>query len=230
MKVGDTIALPGPTGPVHLRIVGTRSRLLLEPRHDLHGPRPLRRALRRRPHRHLPRLPEAGPSHASTDPALERYADEKGLLVTDRDSLRKFLSELINRVYLLAYMQQIVVGVVAALGVVTALLISVLQRKRELGLLLAVGATPGQVLRSVLAEAVLMGVFGTILGILIGLPIEWYVLKVVFVDESGFNLDMLIPWKADAGDRGGFDHAGHGRRPAPRLARHPDPHPRCAAV
>ena len=56
--------------------------------------------------------------------------------------------------YLLAYLQQIVVGVVAALGVVTALLISVLQRKRELGLLLAVGATPGQALRSVLAEAV----------------------------------------------------------------------------
>ena len=96
-------------------------------------------------------------------------------------------------------MQQLLVGVVAALGVVTALLISVLQRKRELGLLLAVGATPGQVLRSVLAEAFLMGVFGTVLGVLIGLPMEWYVLKVMFVDESGFNLEMLIPWKATLG-------------------------------
>jgi putative ABC transport system permease protein len=135
----------------------------------------------------------------SSDPALARYTDENGLFLTDRDSLRKFLSELISRIYVLAAMQQVVVGVVAALGVVTALLISVLQRKRELGLLLAVGATPGQVLRSVLAEAFLMGVFGTALGILIGLPMEWYVLKVMFVDESGFNLDMLIPWKATLG-------------------------------
>jgi putative ABC transport system permease protein len=132
---------------------------------------------------------------AATDRELERYAASKGLFVTDRDALRQFLSELISRVYLLAYLQQLVVGVVAALGVVTALLISVLQRKRELGLLLAVGATPVQVLRSVLAEAMLMGLFGTVLGILIGLPMVWYVLKVVLVDESGFVLDILIPWK-----------------------------------
>ena len=89
----------------------------------------------------------------------------------------------------------------AALGVVTALLISVLQRKRELGLLLAVGATPGQVLRSVLAEAMLMGLFGTVLGILIGLPMVWYVLKVVMVEESGFVLDILIPWKQTLSSR-----------------------------
>jgi ABC-type antimicrobial peptide transport system permease subunit len=92
-----------------------------------------------------------------------------------------------------------VVGVVAALGVVTALLISVLQRKRELGLLLAVGATPGQVLRSVMAEAVLMGLFGTALGILIGLPMEWYVLSVVMPEETGFVFDVVIPWRQALG-------------------------------
>jgi putative ABC transport system permease protein len=101
-------------------------------------------------------------------------------------------------VYLLAYLQQIIIGVVAALGVVTALLISVLQRKRELGLLLAVGATPGQVLRSVLAEAMFMGIFGTLIGLLIGLPMVWYVLRLVLVEESGFILPILIPWKQTA--------------------------------
>src|SRR5213079_3409327 len=130
------------------------------------------------------------PDYPGGSKQVDEYAMNKGLFVTDRDSLRKFLSELINRVYLLAYLQQIIVGVVAALGVVTALLISVLQRKRELGLLLALGATPGQVLRSVMAEAILMGVFGTAIGILIGLPMEWYVLKVVLVEESGFVFDV----------------------------------------
>ena len=83
-------------------------------------------------------------------------------------------------------------------AVVTALLISVLQRKRELGLLLAVGATPAQVLRSVLAEAMLMGMFGTLIGLLIGLPMVWYVLRLVLVEESGFILPILIPWKQTA--------------------------------
>ena len=197
-KVGDTVTLAGPNGPVNLRIVGTvrdyswsRGTIFMDRARyaKLFGDDLIDIC-------HVFLKPGLPPS---ADTGLERYTADKGLLLTNRDSLRKFLSELINRVYVLAYMQQLLVGVVAALGVVTALLISVLQRKRELGLLLAVGATPGQVLRSVLAEAFLMGVFGTVLGILIGLPMEWYVLKVMFVDESGFNLDMLIPWKATLG-------------------------------
>ncbi|MBN9119793.1 MAG: FtsX-like permease family protein [Planctomycetes bacterium] len=196
-KVGDTITVPGPNGPVRLRIVGTvrdyswsRGTIFMDRARyaKLFGDELIDIC-----HVFL------APGPPTADSELERYTADKGLYLTDRDSLRKFLSELINRVYVLAYMQQLVVGVVAALGVVTALLISVLQRKRELGLLLAVGATPGQVLRSVLAEAFLMGLFGTVLGILIGLPMEWYVLKVMFVDESGFNLDVLIPWKAALG-------------------------------
>src|SRR5205814_5274170 len=115
------------------------------------------------------------------DPAaragLRAFAADRGLILAENRAVRDFFSGLIDRAYKLAYLQQIVVGVVAALVVVTALLISVLQRKRELGLLLAVGATPGQVVRSVLAEAALMGLFGTVLGVLIGVPLEWYVLK-----------------------------------------------------
>ena len=116
---------------------------------------------------------------------MTTFAADRGLITEDRTALRQMLGDLIDRVYKLVHLQQIVVGMVAALGVVTSLLISVLQRKRELGLLLAVGATPGQVIRTVLAEAVLMGVFGTVLGFLIGLPLEWYVLRVVLFEESG---------------------------------------------
>jgi putative ABC transport system permease protein len=197
-RVGDTIRVPGPNGPVELLIVGAvrdytwsrgtifmdrarYAKLFSDDLVDIC---------------HVFLRPDRP---ASADATLERYTSGKGLFLTDRHSLRKFVSELLNRVYVLAYMQQLVVGVVAALGVVTALLISVLQRKRELGLLLAVGATPGQVLRSVMAEAFLMGAFGTALGVVIGLPMEWYVLKVMFVDEAGFNLDVLIPWKAALG-------------------------------
>lgn len=125
---------------------------------------------------------------------VDAFADTRGLTTEDRPALRKLVGELIDRVYKLVHLQQIVVGIVASLGVITSLLISVLQRKRELGLLLAVGATPGQVIMTVLYEAILMGAFGTFLGFLIGIPLEWYVLKVVLREESGFELDLLMPW------------------------------------
>jgi putative ABC transport system permease protein len=59
-------------------------------------------------------------------------------------------------------------GTVAALGIVNASLSSVAQRRREIGLLRAVGATQRQVVRLLLAEAAVLGgvaaVAGTILG------------------------------------------------------------------
>jgi len=90
------------------------------------------------------------------------------------------------------------VGRVALLGVVSALFISVLQRRRELGLLRAVGASRGQVLRSVLAEASLMGVVGAMLSVLIGLALEWYTVRMLVFDAAGVVFPMLIPWTSAA--------------------------------
>src|SRR5207245_7779750 len=100
------------------------------------------------------------------------------------------------RLYRIRYVQEAIVGLVSMLGVVTALLISVLQRRRELGLLRAVGASQGQVLRSVLAEATLMGLIGSGIGILFGIPLEWYAVRVIMVEESGFLFPVRISWGA----------------------------------
>ncbi len=127
-----------------------------------------------------------------------RYGKKEAVFATDRDEIRKGVADGLNKLYSMAYAQQAIIGVVALLGVVSALFISVLQRRRELGLLRAVGATRGQVLRSVLAEAVLMGAVGALVGFAIGLVLEWYVINVMIYDESGFRFPMRIPW-AEAG-------------------------------
>ena len=53
---------------------------------------------------------------------------------------------------------------VGSLGVINTLTMSVIERTQEIGMLRAVGMTRGQVVRMVLAEAGLMGLFGGILG------------------------------------------------------------------
>ncbi len=124
-----------------------------------------------------------------------QLGDKDSLHGVTRGNLRSEVATQLRRVYGLAYAQQSVVGIVALLGVITALLISVLQRRRELGLLRAVGASQEQVLRSVLAEAVLMGLVGAILGLATGLVLEWYVIDVVLLDEAGFDFPMRLPWQ-----------------------------------
>jgi putative ABC transport system permease protein len=124
----------------------------------------------------------------------KRFGRTEAVFVTDRDEVRKGVADGLNKLYSVAYAQQAIIGVVALLGVVSALFISVLQRRRELGLLRAVGATRGQVMRTVLAEAVLMGAVGAVVGLAIGLVLEWYVIHVMIFDESGFYFPMRIPW------------------------------------
>jgi putative ABC transport system permease protein len=132
--------------------------------------------------------------HAVQETILRRFGAEHGLIVQSREQLQDYIDGTIEQLYSIAYGQQIVVMLVAALGVVTAFLISVLQRRREMGLLRAIGASQAQVVRSVLAEAALMGVIGTAIGLAVGVPLEWFVLQVAILEESGYLFAMHIPW------------------------------------
>jgi putative ABC transport system permease protein len=126
----------------------------------------------------------------------ERWGRREALFSSTRAELHQSIAEQLHRMYNLAYAQQFVVGLVALLGVASALFISVLQRRRELGLLRAVGACRSQVLRSVLAEAALMGLIGGVLGFVVGLGLEWYVVHVMVLDEAGFSYPLVVPWAA----------------------------------
>jgi putative ABC transport system permease protein len=61
-----------------------------------------------------------------------------------------------------------VTGLVAGLGVVNAMLANIAERRREIGLLRAVGATRGQVGRLVLAETALLGTIAALIGTVLG--------------------------------------------------------------
>jgi putative ABC transport system permease protein len=115
-----------------------------------------------------------------------------------RAEVQEGIDKMIERLYLIALGQEIVVVLVATLGVITALLISVLQRKREMGLLRAIGASRAQVVYLVLAEATLMGVFGSVLGVVFAIPLQWYALQIIFPEETGFSFAVYVPWMVSA--------------------------------
>ena len=63
----------------------------------------------------------------------------------------------------------IVIVIVAAVSLLNTMLMTVLERQREIGVLLALGMSRGQVVRAILVEALAFGVVGTLAGALIGL-------------------------------------------------------------
>jgi putative ABC transport system permease protein len=78
--------------------------------------------------------------------------------------------------------------VIALLGIVNTLALSISERRHEIGLLRAVGMTRRQVKRSIRWEAVLIAVFGGVLGLVVGL-----VLGTAVVIAIGEGLKLAIP-------------------------------------
>ena len=59
--------------------------------------------------------------------------------------------------------------IIALFGIINTLALSIYERTREIGLLRAVGMTRGQMKRMVRSEAVIIAMFGTLMGVVIGL-------------------------------------------------------------
>src|SRR5206468_8131075 len=74
----------------------------------------------------------------------------------------------------LVFLNSVMVGsalvalVIASLAVANTMFTAVVERRREIGLWRVIGATRGQVVRRLLAEAASLGVAGSILGLLVG--------------------------------------------------------------
>ncbi len=66
-----------------------------------------------------------------------------------------------------------VVMIVVVLGIASVLVVSVVQKQREIGILRAMGATQGQVLRIFLLQGAIVGALGSALGVLLAVALIW---------------------------------------------------------
>ena len=80
---------------------------------------------------------------------------------------------------------------IAVLGIVNTLALSVLERTRELGLLRAIGLRRAQAMRMVTVEAVVISVFGALLGIAVGSGLGAAVVRALH--NQGIT-QFALPW------------------------------------
>ena len=91
-------------------------------------------------------------------------------------------------------MQIAVAVLVAILGIVNTLTVSITDRRRELGVLQAVGGLHGQIRRTIWMEALSIGVLGLVLGFALGAINLYYILQIVHRDIAGMRLDYEFPY------------------------------------
>ncbi|WP_426513296.1 ABC transporter permease [Dactylosporangium sp. McL0621] len=111
---------------------------------------------------------------ASLQQALKASTGNNPLInVRTKQQMRDHFSKQINLTLYAMYALLAMAVIIAALGVVNTLAMSILERRREIGMLRAVGLSRNAVKRMVKLESVLIASFGAMLGIAVGGFLAW---------------------------------------------------------
>ncbi|MDH4210972.1 MAG: FtsX-like permease family protein [candidate division WOR-3 bacterium] len=94
------------------------------------------------------------------------------------------------------FMIALVVVVIAAVGIVNTMLMAVMERVPEIGTLKAMGFSNTGIVKMFLYEGGIIGIFGSLLGCLLGLLVSIYLVHVGLDFSSVFeNMDIVYPMK-----------------------------------
>ena len=102
------------------------------------------------------------------------------------------VSAMIDQMLFILYALLSLAVVIAVLGIVNTLTLSVIERRQEIGMLRAVGTQRRQVRTMITLESVQMTVYGAILGVLLGLGLGWAFLTVL---EAKGLTTITVPWQ-----------------------------------
>ncbi|HEL2977210.1 TPA: MacB family efflux pump subunit [Stenotrophomonas maltophilia] len=105
-------------------------------------------------------------AEASLSAELQRLHGRRDFFIYNADQIRRAVMKSSQTLAALVSAIAAVALVVGGVGVMNIMLVSVKERVREIGVRLAVGARQGDILRQFLIEAVLICLFGGVLGVL----------------------------------------------------------------
>ncbi|MFF9495670.1 ABC transporter permease [Streptomyces flaveolus] len=127
-------------------------------------------------------------AYAALKKSLDQYPQYQVRDQTDyKQELKDQVGQLLNMVYGLLALAIIV----AVLGVVNTLALSVVERTREIGLMRAIGLSRRQMRRMIRMESVVIALFGALLGL--GLGMGWGTTAQKLLALEGLNV-LDIPW------------------------------------
>ncbi|MFF4410543.1 ABC transporter permease [Streptomyces sp. NPDC001404] len=136
--------------------------------------------------------PDGGPGQAARRSVVHALGDNPALAVLDREGVKAEYSGGIGGQLDVFYALLGMALVIAALGIANTLAMSVLERRKELGTLRALGLDRAGVTRMVRLEALLVGALGASVGTVLGVFLGWALGRTLQESVEGYAL--VIPW------------------------------------
>jgi putative ABC transport system permease protein len=125
-------------------------------------------------------------------PKLAPFGD---YLIKSNQELHEQVFRIFDQTFSVTYILQTIGIIISGLGIFLSLTILVTERRREISILRAVGASRGQIEAMVLWEAGIIGLLGSFLGIIAGLALAWILSFVINVSFFGWTISWATPWR-----------------------------------
>jgi len=121
------------------------------------------------------------------------------LFVMTASEMKENIHKLLDQFFALSYIQLVISLFVAVLGITNTLVISVVERRRELGILKALGTERRQVAMLIVLEALGISIVGSVVGYALGTYLIRYASDAISAANTGWTLPYTFPWGIAAG-------------------------------
>jgi len=141
-----------------------------------------------------------------------KAGEDNDFEIETNDEMIETFSGFTSGIKLFALAVSIIALVVAGIGIMNIMLVSVTERIKEIGIRKAIGATKQDILTQFLMEAVFLSEFGGIVGIILGIsagnivsiffnipaviPIDWAIIGLFVCSIIGIGFGIYPAWKA----------------------------------
>ncbi|MEV7003191.1 FtsX-like permease family protein [Streptomyces sp. NPDC093982] len=134
----------------------------------------------------------AGASDATKDKLERALGSNPAIQVQDKKDLSNQIAQIFTLILNMVYGLLAMTMIVAVLGVINTLAMSVFERSQEIGTLRAIGLDRKGIKRMVRLESLLLSLFGGILGISLGVFFGWAAGELLGTSMATYEL--VLPW------------------------------------
>ncbi len=134
----------------------------------------------------------AGASDAAKDGLEKALGDNPAIKVQDKQDLSDEIAQMFTMMLNMLYGLLAMAVIVAVLGVVNTLAMSVFERQQEIGMLRAIGLDRVGIKRMVRLESLVISLFGAVLGIGLGVFFGWAAGELLGTKMATYEL--VLPW------------------------------------
>ncbi|WP_406268862.1 ABC transporter permease [Streptomyces sp. NBC_00191] len=135
---------------------------------------------------------DGGASKANEQALVDALGNNPAMSIMDRQDIRNMFGGMINTMLNIMYGLLAMALIIAVLGVINTLAMSVFERQQEIGMLRAIGLDRRKVKRMIRLEAVVISLFGAVIGIGLGSFLAWALGETLKSEIPEYTL--VVPW------------------------------------